>query len=91
VNNMTSLRRIAVVLLWISIFCNVDLGLNLLASLIPGMYDGIGYYSILQPIFGIFGDVGWSSKVYFYAFARSVWATFALSLVNYLLYKKLSK
>lgn len=81
---MKKIRTILVVLLWISIFCNVDLGLNLLASLIPGMYDGIGYYSILQPIFGIFVDAGWSCKMYFYAFARSVWVTFILVFLNYL-------
>ncbi len=80
------IKIIAVVLFFISLFCTIDLGLNLLYNTEPSIHDGsYGTYSILHAVFGIFGDSLWSFDIFFLALKNSAWITYALLLVNVVL------
>lgn len=68
----------------LSLFVSIDLGLNVLYTLIPEFQDGIPSYSILQSTFGVFGS-SWTRGTFFFAFAKAIWVTFALGIVNLLL------
>lgn len=81
------LKIIAVVLFLISLFCTVDLGLNLLFNAVPSAHDGsYGICSILHAVFNIFGDGSWSFDMFFRAFQNSAWITYALLVVNVVLH-----
>ncbi len=79
---MRTIKIIAVVLFLISLFCTVDLGLNFLYNTEPLQHDGITTNSVLQSIFGIFGDSLWAFDRFFNAFKNSAWISFALLAVN---------
>lgn len=79
---MKKVRIAAVVLLQVSLFVTIDLGLNLLFNLVPELPDGLGSHSILQGLFGIFGDNGWTLARFFFAFEKAAWASFGLLIVN---------
>ncbi len=75
-------KMITTVLFMISLFCTIDLGLNLLYNTQPLLHDGLANRSILHAVFGIFGDSLWSFDRFFEAFKISAWITFALLGVN---------
>lgn len=78
---MKKVRILALVLLLVMTFVSIDFGLNFLWSMVPEANDGIGSFSILHDLFGVFGD-HWSHIEFLTAFQRAVWAAFVLLLVN---------
>ncbi len=82
---MKILRATSLILLLISLFVTIDFGINLIASLVGSMNDGIGNFSTLHYLFGIFGDNGWSHRLYFEAFQASAWISFFLFAENIVL------
>ncbi len=79
-------KTIAVILLLVSLFCTMDLGMNFLYNTEPAYHDGYTTHSaVLQFLFNIFGDSLWSFEVFFTAFECSAWITFALMVVNVVL------
>ncbi len=86
---MRTLRITALVLFVISLFCTIDLGLNLLYNTEPALHDNsYGTCSILHAVFGIFGDSLWSFERFFTAFRNSVWITFIFFICNIILQLK---
>lgn len=84
---LRTLKTITVILFLISLFCTVDLGLNLLFNMEPSIHDGsYGMYSFLHAAFGIFGDSLWSFDRFFLAFKNSAWITYILLVVNVVLH-----
>lgn len=84
---LRTLKIIAAVLFLISLFCTVDLGLNVLYNAETRVHDGsYGMCSILHAVFGIFGDSRWSFDRFFFAFKNSVWITYVLLAVNVVLH-----
>lgn len=79
---MKKIRIIALILLLIIVFVSIDLGFNFLWALVPEANDGIGNFSILHGLFGIFGNHSWSYGRYLSAFQRSIWTTFIVMIVN---------
>ena len=79
---MKAFRIISIIALAVMLFISIDLGFNFLHSLIPELQDGISSYSVLQRMFGIFGDSGWTKAKFFFAFVNAVWVTFFVVLVN---------
>lgn len=80
---MGTIRIAAGVLLLISLFCTVDLGLNVLYNTMPGIHDGsYAVHSVLHTMFRIFGDSLWSFDRFFGAFQRSAWISYGLLVVN---------
>lgn len=57
---MKKIKAISLITLAITVFISIDLGMNFTFSLIPELQDGIGSHRILQALFGVFGDNGWS-------------------------------
>ncbi len=83
---LRTVRTVAVVLLVVSLFCTVDLGLNVLYNTETWLHDGsYTICSILHGIFGIFGDSLWSFERFFAAFRSAVWISFGLLAVNVVL------
>lgn len=78
---MKKIRIIALVLLLAAVFVSIDFGLNFLWSMVPEANDGIGNFSILHGLFGVFGN-HWSHIEFLTAFQNSVWIAFVLLLVN---------
>lgn len=78
---MKKLRLIALVLFLVTVFVSIDFGLNFLWSMVPEANDGLGNFSILHGLFGVFGN-HWSHTEFLTAFQNSVWASFVLLLVN---------
>lgn len=78
---MKKIRLIALVLLLVMVFISIDFGLNFLWSMVPEANDGIGSFSILHDLFGVFGN-HWSHTEFLTAFQNSVWVSFVLLLVN---------
>ena len=78
---MKKIRVLALALLLAAVFVSIDFGLNFLWSMVPEANDGIGNFSILHGMFGIFGN-HWSHIEFLTAFQRSVWTAFVLLLVN---------
>lgn len=84
---LKALKILAAILFLISLFCTVDLGLNLLFNTEPSIHDGsYGVHSLLHAVFGIFGDSMWSFDMFFDAFKNSAWITYALLVVNVVLH-----
>lgn len=83
---MKKLKIISLLCLLGSLFVSIDLGLNFLFTLIPELQDGIGSHSILQGLFGILGDSGWSKAKFYFMFEKSVWLTFMLLIENIILH-----
>lgn len=79
---MMKLQNISLIILAIAIFITCDLGINFLFTLIPELQDGISSRSILQGIFGILGDRGWSKEKFFFIFEKSLWITYAIFVEN---------
>ena len=85
--NLRTIQIIAAILFLISLFCTVDLGLNVLFNAEPFIHDGsLSAHSILHAVFGIFGDSLWSFDRFFSAFSTSVWITYALLAANVVLH-----
>ena len=82
---MKKLRIVSLIGLVIAVFVSIDLGLNLLYNLIPEFLDGHTSHSILQGIFGIFGDSNWTLGRFYNAFETSLWISFVLFLENVVL------
>lgn len=78
---MKKIRVLALALLLAAVFVSIDFGLNFLWSMVPEANDGIGNFSILHGMFGVFGN-HWSHIEFLTAFQRSVWTAFVLLLVN---------
>lgn len=78
---MKKIRLIALVLLLVAVFVSIDFGLNFLWSMVPEANDGLGNFSILHGLFGVFGN-HWSHTEFLTAFQNSVWIAFVLLLVN---------
>ena len=57
-------RVITLVLFLLMVFISIDFGLNFMWSLVPEANDGIGNFSILHRVFGVFGDYSWSYSRY---------------------------
>ncbi len=70
------IKVIAVVLLLVSLFCTLDLGLNYVYNLEWQAHDGLTAHSTLHGLFGIFGDSLWSLDLFYSAFEISAWVTF---------------
>ena len=82
---MKIIRLVSMIALLLSVFVTIDLGLNTVASLISSMNDGIGNFSILHSILGIFGDGNWSHELYYRAFEISSWITYIIFSENVIL------
>lgn len=82
---MRNVRIIVGILLLISVFVSIDLGLNYLYNLVPENHDGYSVNSILHSIFNIFGDSNWTLDGFFNAFKTSVWVSFGLLTFNIIL------
>ncbi len=82
---MKKFRIISLIALIIAIFVSIDLGLNLLYNFIPEYLDGYTSHSILQGMFGIFGDKNWTLGRFYNNFETSVWVSFALFVENTIL------
>ena len=79
---MKKLQIISLIALIITVFITIDLGINLIFSLIPQLQDGISSHSVLQSTFGIFRDGSWSQEHFFFAFEKSLWITFVMFVEN---------
>ena len=87
-----TLKIIATAVFLISLFCTVDLGLNLLYNAESGIHDGsYAVHSILHAVFRIFGDSLWSFDRFFLAFRNAAWITFSLLTINVILHFYQSK
>ncbi len=85
--NTRTYRMIAAALLMLSLFCAIDLGLNVLYNAEPSLHDGsFTTCSVLHGLFGIFGDSLWYFERFFHAFQSAAWVTFALLAVNVVLF-----
>lgn len=82
---MKKLRIISLIALIIAVFVSIDLGLNLLCNFIPEYLDGYTSHSILQGIFGIFGDRNWTLGRFYNDFEISVWVAFLVFVENVVL------
>ncbi len=79
------IKLIIIVPFLISLFCTIDLGLNLLYNTQAHLHDGLVPLSILHTLFNIFGDSVWTFERFFCAFEAAVWITFMLFLLNVIL------
>ena len=79
---MKKIRIIILILFLIMGFVSIDFGFNFLWALVPEVNDGIGNFSILHGLFGVFGDHSWSYSRYLSVFQGSVWITFVLLSIN---------
>lgn len=79
---MKKLRIISLIVLIITVFVSLDLGLNLAYNLFWENHDGLTVNSILHGLFRIFGDSMWSVERFFDAFKTSVWITFFVLVEN---------
>ncbi len=79
------IKLIIIVPFLISLFCSIDLGLNLLYNTQPHLHDGLVPLSILHTLFNIFGDSVWTFERFFQPFEMSVWITFVILLLNVIL------
>ena len=74
-------RIVSLCLLTISLFVSADLLLNYLAAV--RIEDGsIACTSVLQSLFGIFGDCGWTIHGFYKAFSVSLWAALVIGSEN---------
>lgn len=73
---------VSIIIFIIAIFVSIDLGMNFANSLVPEFNDGISSRSILQALFGIFGNTGWTQINFFFAFEKSLWISFFLFVEN---------
>ncbi len=85
-NTIKILKIIFAILLVVCVFVSIDLGVNLLGSLVPEMQDGIPFNSVLQSYFGILEETLETREEFFNAFATSAWVTFLVFLANVILY-----
>ncbi len=80
---MKIVRIASLVVLVLSVFVSIDMGLNVMALAVPEMQDGIGYNSLLQSVFGLLESMGVDTAMEFRsAFSVSIWVSFALFVVN---------
>ncbi len=71
----------------ISVIICIDLGINYAAALLPDLWDGVSYNSILQSSFGVLEQLGINSRLgFFRAFEQSLWICSALFFLNVALY-----
>ena len=84
---MKKVRLATLVLLLLMVFVSMDFGFNFLWALVPEANDGIGNFSILHKVFGVFGDHSWSLGRYLRAFQISAVLTFILLVFNIILNK----
>ncbi len=80
-----TIRIITAVMLIISLFCTVDLGMNFCYNLYPQAHDGYTVNSILHGVFCIFGDNGWTLDKFYTAFQTSAWLSFIIASANLLI------
>ncbi len=80
-----TIKLISIIPFLISLFCSIDLGLNLLYSTQTQLHDGLVPCSVLHTLFNIFGDSVWTFENFFNAFEISIWTTFMLLLLNVIL------
>lgn len=85
---MKKIQIAALVLLLITAFITIDFGMNFLWALVPEANDGIGNFSVLHRLFGVFGNHAWSLSRYLRAFEVSIWITFVLLIVNVTVLRK---
>lgn len=83
---MRKVRIAACILFLKSLFVSIDLGMNFLYNLVPEFLDGYTSHSILQGLFGIFGDRNWTLARFYEMFERSLWVSYILLAINVLLY-----
>lgn len=50
------IRLIALVLLLAALFVSIDFGFKFLWSMVPEANDGLGNFSVLHSLFGVFGN-----------------------------------
>lgn len=79
---MKKVQILSVIILMLSVFVAIDLGINFANSLVPELNDGIGSRSILQGMFGVFGDTGWTKEKFLFAFEKSLWISYFLIVEN---------
>ncbi len=84
-NKKKAIKLIRTIPFLISLFCTIDLGLNLLYNTQAHLHDGLVPCSILHTLFNIFGDSVWTFELFFHAFEMSVWITFVILLMNVIL------
>ena len=78
---MKKLRIAALILLLLSLFVSIDLGFQFFYNLVPELMDGYASHSVMQGVFHVFGDQGWTLARFYFAFEKAVWVTFALLVV----------
>lgn len=77
---MRKIRIVSAFAFLIVLFINIDLSMNY--SLLPELQDGITSHSMLQWIFGIFGDSGWTQARFLKVYEHIKWITFGLLVEN---------
>ena len=77
-------RIVSLLILVLAVCACIDLGLNLLAAMIPSMNDGIGCWSAVYLL--LHGDSSWSLETYWQSFRSSCWLTFLVFVENIALY-----
>ena len=77
-------RIVSLILLILAIMASIDLGLNLLAAMIPSMNDGIGCWSTVYLL--LHGDKNWSLEAYWQSFRNSCWLSVFIFVENIVLY-----
>ncbi len=82
---MKKIRIVSLVLLLISVFVSVDLGLNFSYNLLSEFHDGLQVNSLLHFFFRVFGDSLWSMERFFNAFEASLWISFVVFVENIIL------
>ena len=83
---MKTFKIISLVVLLVSLFVSVDLGINCIGSLVPELQDGIGYNSFLQSAFGLLEGSLKTRADFFGAFTTSLWVSFAIFTENVVLH-----
>lgn len=79
---MKMLRVISLVVLAVTLFISIDLGLNYLNAAFTDVNDGIVCISFFKPFFR---DNTWSVYGFFNMFSASLWITFVMALENIIL------
>ncbi len=82
---MKILKIISLLILMLSVFVSIDLGINFMGSLVPETQDGIAFNSILQSTFGLLEGSLMTREDFFNAFQISLWITFTVFVENVVL------
>ena len=82
---MKKIRIVSLIVLIITAVISLDLLINFLGNLVPGMNDGLGIHSVILPGKLFFGDRLWSLERFYNAFVVSSLITIAVFVENIVL------